>query len=362
MLNTTTMSNRFVPPAQLHDTWRQWHTNEPNLRARDLAHCLGVSEGELVACRIGDAVMRLDGPWDDLIRELPKLGQVKVVTRNEGCRHEKVGTFGNIDLGPATGVVLNDTIDLRIFLRHWRHGYAVTEFSGGCKLDSLQFFDADGSAIHKIYRTDATDFSAWLRLSARFTAAVQTPLLEPRTVIDPLPQLLTDDAVDVAALRADWRAMLDGPHEFIDMLRSHRISRLQAMRLAGPDLANRVDNASIRLAFEQVRDSGLSIMVFTASQGVVQIHNGSVQSIEQSGGWLNVLDGGFKLRLRIDLVAEAWVVEKPCQSGPVRSLDLYDADGVQIVQLFGLRKPNMPQQPAWHKLLDGLPSREDVAV
>ncbi|HET7267845.1 MAG TPA: ChuX/HutX family heme-like substrate-binding protein, partial [Oleiagrimonas sp.] len=102
MLHNTPMSIRSVPPAQLHDTWRQWRINEPDLRARDLAQCLGVSEGEMVACRVGDSVMRLDGPWDDLIRALPKLGPVMALTRNESCVHEKTGAYDHVDLGAAT--------------------------------------------------------------------------------------------------------------------------------------------------------------------------------------------------------------------------------------------------------------------
>lgn len=358
MLNTTPMSTRAVSPVELHDTWRQWRINEPNLRARDLAHCLGVSEGELVACRVGDAVIRLDGPWDDLIRELPKLGPIMALTRNESCVHEKKGAYDHVDLGPAMGVVLNGAIDLRIFLKHWRHGYAVTEISRGRKLDSLQFFDGSGTAIHKIYRTEATDHSAWLRLIAQFTAGVQTPLLEAHTVADPLPHLLADDAVDIESLRAGWRAMTDGPHQFYGLLRRHKVTRLQAARLAGREFTRPVDNGSVRVILERASDSGLPIMVFTGSTGVVQIHGGPVQNIKPMGEWLNVLDDDFNLHLRMDHVAESWVVDKPTADGPVRSLELYDAEGMQIVQVFGLRKPGRPQQPAWHRLADELPTLE----
>ncbi|HET7268645.1 MAG TPA: ChuX/HutX family heme-like substrate-binding protein, partial [Oleiagrimonas sp.] len=307
-------------------------------------------------------VMRLDGPWDDLIRALPKLGPVMALTRNESCVHEKTGAYDHVDLGAATGVVLNGAIDLRIFLKHWRHGYAVTELSRGRKLDSLQFFDADGTAIHKIYRTDATDYSAWLRLTAQFTAAVQTPLLEPRTVANPLPHLLTDAAVDVQALRDGWRTMRDGPHEFLDLLRRQRVTRLQAARLAGDEFARPVNNDAVRSTLESARDSGMPLMVFVASRGVVQIHAGTVHKVVQTGDWLNVLDADFSLHLRTDHIAESWVVDKPAQDGPVRSLDLYDADGMQIMQVFGLRKPNTPQQPQWHALMDGLETREHVSA
>lgn len=357
MLNTPSMSTRSVPPAQLHDTWRQWRADKPNLRARDLAANLGVSEGELVACRCGDGVTRLDGPWDDLIRELPCLGPVMALTRNESCVHEKKGAYGNVDLGKFMGVVLNEAIDLRIFLKHWRHGYAVTETSRGRTLDSLQFFDGDGTAIHKIYRTEASDHAAWLRLVAKFTAGVQTPLLEARTVADPLPHLLEDSAVDVEALRDGWRAMRD-PHDFYGLLRKRRVTRLQALHVVGREFARRVDDRSIRIVLDSACDSGLPIMVFTGSPGVVQIHGGPVHNIKAMGDWLNVLDDDFNLHLRTDHIAESWVVDKPSPDGPVTSLELYDGYGAQIVQVFGLRKPGRPQLEDWHRLAQSLPDPE----
>lgn len=357
MLNTTPMTSRPMPPAQLHDAWRQLRVSEPSLRARDMATHLGVSEGELVACRCGDGVIRLDGPWDDLIRELPRLGPVMALTRNTSCVHEKKGAYDHVDLGKTMGVVLNEAIDLRIFLRHWRHGYAVTEQTRGRLLDSLQFFDGDGTAVHKIYLTDGSDRAAWIRLVARFTAPVQTPLLEARTVPNPLPYLLEDSAVDGEALRAGWRAMRD-PHDFYALLKKSRVTRLQALRVVGREFAHRVDNTAVRVVLDSARSSGLPIMVFTGSPGVVQIHSGPVHRIKATGPWLNVLDDDFNLHLRVDHVAESWVVDKPSPDGPVTSLELYDTGGNQIMQVFGKRKPGLPQLEAWHQLAGSLPEPE----
>ena len=59
-----------LPPVQLRDAWAELHRREPELRARDLAERLGVSEGELLASRCGEGVTRLEGPWPALLQAL----------------------------------------------------------------------------------------------------------------------------------------------------------------------------------------------------------------------------------------------------------------------------------------------------
>ncbi|HWG11290.1 MAG TPA: ChuX/HutX family heme-like substrate-binding protein [Rhodanobacteraceae bacterium] len=362
MLNeSTAITTTVMPPAQLQQAWRELRTAEPMLRARDLAERLGVSEGELVASRCGDGdIVRLQGPWDELIRDLPALGRVMALTRNDSCVHEKKGEFDNIDLGPMMGVVLNEAIDLRIFLRHWRHwrhGYAVREESRGRTLESLQFFDGDGRAVHKVYLTDHSHREGWEQLLARFRAPEQSVVLEVREVADPLSASLDDAKVDVDALRAGWRAMRD-PHDFFALMKKHKTTRLQALHLVGREFARKVANESVRHVFERAAICGLPLMVFVGSPGVVQIHTGPVHNIKTMGPWLNVLDDDFNLHLRADHIAESWVVDKPSPDGPVTSLELYDANGVQIAQVFGKRKPGTPQLPPWRALAESLSDAE----
>jgi putative hemin transport protein len=348
-----------MPVLELRHAWERLRESEPNLRARDLAERIGVSEGELVASRCGEDIIRLQGPWAGLIHALPMLGRVMVLTRNDSCVHEKKGTFGHIEIGGSMGVVLDEAIDLRLFLTHWKYGFAVTETSHGRLLHSLQFFDADGQAVHKIYRTDDTDVAAWNNLVGRCSAAVQSPLLELAKVDDPLPEQLQDKEVDPQALREGWRAMRD-PHDFFALLKKHRVTRVQALRIAGAEFAQRVENHAIGTVLETAAYSSLPIMVFVGSPGVVQIHTGRVRNIKRVGSWLNVLDADFNLHLREDHIAESWVVRKPTPEGPVTSLDLYDASGRQIVQIFGKRKPGIPELKAWRSLADSLPRTEQT--
>ncbi|WP_243048871.1 ChuX/HutX family heme-like substrate-binding protein [Dyella sp. RRB7] len=342
---------------ELLEAWRRLREDEPALRARDLAERLGVSEGELVASRCGDGVTRLDGPWPALIQALPELGHVMVLTRNDSCVHEKKGSFAHIEIAGAMGLVLNDAIDLRLFLKHWVFGFAVREESRGRWLQSLQFFDGDGCAVHKVYLTERSHHDAWSGLVGRFAAAVQSPLLAIQAVADPLPLQLGDEAVDVAALRDRWRHLRD-PHDFFAMLKKHQVTRTQALRLAGREFARPVPNSAMRTVLESAAQSGLPIMVFVGSAGVVQIHTGPVRHIKVMGPWLNVLDEDFNLHLREDHVATSWVVRKPSPEGHVTSLELYDAGGRQIAQVFGKRKPGIPELEAWRALADGLPDAE----
>ena len=358
MLNESA-SRTTDTPAQIRIAWQQLRESEPGLRARDLAERLSISEGELVASRCGESITRLEGPFANLIHALPTLGRVMVLTRNNSCVHEKKGSFSKIELGAVMGVVLDEAIDLRLFLNHWKHGFAVLEESRGRLLQSLQFFDGDGGAVHKVYLTQDSDMDAWHRLVERFTAATQTPLLELLAVAEPLPHVLNDDKVDVESLRNGWRSMRD-PHDFFALLRKQQLTRTQALRLVGSEFARPVENSSVHTVLESAATSGLPIMVFVGSPGVVQIHTGPVHNIKSMGPWLNVLDEDFNLHLREDHISESWVVQKPTPEGPVTSLEIYDAKGGQIVQLFGKRKPGAPELSEWRALAATLPAMESI--
>jgi putative hemin transport protein len=74
------------------------------------------------------------------------------------------------------------------------------------------------------------------------------------------------------------------------------------------------------------------------------------------GPWLNVLDPTFNLHLREDAIASSWVVRKPTRDGDVTSLELFDAAGFCFAQLFGQRKPGVPELESWRAVLQVLSS------
>jgi putative hemin transport protein len=340
-------------PAQLAAAWAQLREAEPKLRIRDAAAKLGASEAELLATRVPDGVIRLrQGSWKEIIGAAGALGEVMALTRNEHCVHERHGLYGELSGNGHVGLIVGEDIDLRIFFAPWRHGFAVTEQASDKPRHSLQFFDAQGAAVHKIYAADKTDMAAWQELVARFTADKQDP--EVKIEAAPAKPVLKADAeIDTAKLRAEWAALKD-THDFFPLLRRHKTAREQAFRLAGSDFAVRVDNGATRRMLRVVAEINLPIMVFTGNQGMIQIHSGPVKRLVATGPWFNVLDPKFNLHLRDTAVVSSWVVRKPTEDGVVTSLELFDAEGELIVSFFGKRKPGIPELPRWRDLVESL--------
>jgi putative hemin transport protein len=342
-----------APGARLRSAWQDARGTHPQARVRDIAAILGVPEASLVASQVGESARRLGTDFAALIRALPTLGEVMVLTRNQHCVHEKVGTFGRISIPGHIATVTNGEVDLRIFLNHWQHGFALAEaLPEGKTRRSLQFFDAEGVAVHKIYARADTDLTAWEALVAAHLAPVQDDSFAPVALPAPAP-LWPDAEIDVAALRQDWLALQD-THDFARMLRTHKAGRHQALRLVGEDLAFRLAPAAPRALLEAAADSATPIMVFTRNRGCIQIHTGPVHSIKVTGPWVNVLDARFDLHLREDAVAEAWVVRKPTRDGWLTSVELYDSAQEYFTLFFGGRKPGQPELEGWRGIVASL--------
>ncbi|MBO6636308.1 ChuX/HutX family heme-like substrate-binding protein [Parvibaculum sp.] len=329
---------------------------EPKLRARNLAERLGISEAELVALGSAQAtVTRLRPEWTAIIGAVGELGRVMALTRNESVVHERKGVYGKLEGGAHVGLIVGDDIDLRIFFSQWKYGFAQVErMEDGTTRRSLQFFDAQGTAIHKIYQTDKTDAAAFDALIERFATGASPLEIAPAAEAK---KPLADSEIDVAGFRNAWDAMTD-THQFHGLVTKFKVERLQGLRLAGESRARRVPQAALRATLETARDRGVPIMVFVGNPGMIQIHTGTVENLKPMGPWFNVLDEAFNLHLREDHIDSAWVVWKPTEDGTVTSLELFDKDGTLIATLFGKRKPGVPEDKAWREIVNGLTEKE----
>lgn len=343
-----------IPQADhIRESWRKLKTSG-TVRNRDIANTLKISEAELLASECGGDTTRLAGDFRDLVKRIPELGKVMALTRNDHAVHEKIGIYENISANGAMGMALGSDIDLRLFFSHWKLGYAVCEETvEGARNNSLQFFDASGRAVHKIFLREESNLPAYQRLVADFRAGDQTPheVVHAATVAE---QQRADEEIDRKGLRAGWEALKD-THEFFGLLKKFKVARTQALRLAGEDLAYSVPPSGVRRLLETVASTGLPIMVFVGNRGCIQIHSGAVHSIKIMGPWLNVLDPGFNLHLREDLIASVWVVQKPTDDGVVTSLEVFDQAGETIALLFGKRKPGIPESAQWRATVARLP-------
>ncbi|HLV23235.1 MAG TPA: ChuX/HutX family heme-like substrate-binding protein [Moheibacter sp.] len=331
----------------LKEKWNALKAEQPQMRIRNAADSLGVSEGELLATGVGENVTVLNPDFAGILSEVESLGKVMALTRNDECVHERKGVYLNGDFSnPHAQLFVGEDIDLRIFLSQWKFAFAVTE--GDRK--SLQFFGKDGLAIHKIYLTKDSNEEAFNKLIEKFKADEQVSGIETEAV-ETAPTEKPDNEIDVEGFQEAWRELKD-THEFFGMLRKFGVSRMQALRLAPhKSFAKKIDNEKIPTLLEQASARDLPIMVFVGNRGNIQIHTGKVKKVMWHGPWINVMDPNFNLHLDTTKIAETWVVRKPTADGVVTAIEVFNKAGEIIVQFFGKRKPGIPELEEWRTLV-----------
>ncbi|PPC76152.1 hemin-degrading factor [Pokkaliibacter plantistimulans] len=356
--STAAAIRESLPASQLFQSYQALMQAEPRLRARELAQRLGVSEGELLACRQGIDAWQLEPVFQDLLNSLEAVGRVMALTRNDQAVHERHGIYSNVSFSGEgrMGLVLNPDIDLRLFMQQWYCVFAVIENDR----HSLQFFSQQGVAVHKVYRTEETDGAAWEQLVEQFRLPEPQPLTftaaTTATLADQLPE-----AFDVDRFRLDWAALRD-VHEYHALLRKHRLSRTQALQQIGDDWAWHLPTAAAQQALTLASQRQCEVMVFVGNGGCIQIHSGPVSKLLETGPWFNVLDPDFNLHLRVDQIADIWAIERPSTDGIITSIECFNAAGESIMTLFGKRKPGQPELTLWRDLVAQVKQSQHAVV
>jgi putative hemin transport protein len=215
------------------------------MRHKDAAAAMGLSEGAAVAAHTGThdkalRATRLRGPWVELLQALELCGPVLALTRNETTVHEKTGVYEKVSGSDAMGIALGEAIDLRLFFSRWHAGFAVSEAAanpGVLPSLSLQFFNAQGVAVHKIFVRDATDRDAFQSVIDSFTAPDE-PVVFTAPEDKAVPR--EDSAIDTGGLSEAWRGMQD-THEFFGLLNKFGVERQQSFRLTEGEFTQRAE-------------------------------------------------------------------------------------------------------------------------
>ncbi len=337
------------------ERWARFRAENPQTRIRDAAAALGVSEAELLATEIGATVVRLTDNFDEILQEFHTLGRVMALTRNEEIVHERKGEYGAVEVMSGhgkMGLVLGDDIDLRIFFAHWKFGFAVKSENPRGTMRSFQFFDPSGTAIHKIFLTDASDSALYEKLVEKYRGDDQSPaiMIESQSAKSPEKD---DSEIDVEAFQKAWAELKD-THGFFPLLRKFGVAREQALRLADREMAFQVTTDSYQYVLKKASEMKLPVMVFVGNNGIIQIHTGEVENIVEARGWFNVLDEKFNLHIDQKNIASAWIVKKPTGDGTVSSLEIFNRKGENVALFFGKRKPGIPEKEEWRELLSSV--------
>jgi putative hemin transport protein len=333
---------------------RQARADNPKMRERDLARQIGISEAEFVAAWCGEGTLRIEPRVNDLLTGLEAVGEVMALTRNDSAVHEKIGIYDKVVTGTHNAMVLGELIDLRIFPKVWAHGFAVEKRDGDDIRRSLQFFDAEGEAVHKVHLRANSNLYAYQNLVTTLAVSDQS-----QRVLMAKPNAATEMGssgvvATIEDLRDRWSRLTD-THQFFGMLKALNLTRLQALDMVGQDYAWALDGEAVTAMFHHAVQEAIPIMCFVGNRGCIQIHKGPLQNVKPMGPWLNVMDETFHLHLRADHIRQAWVVRKPTKDGHVTSIEAYDAAGEMIIQFFGARHEGEAEREDWRFLAENLP-------
>ncbi|MEW6023777.1 MAG: ChuX/HutX family heme-like substrate-binding protein [Pseudomonadota bacterium] len=360
----------FASAATLAEQWESLRSQQPRLQTRDAARQLGVSEAELLATGIGRTVTRLQDNQHaprEIMRRALDLGRVMALTRNENGVIETTGTATRIkDKEEATpgaaddaerearmlniaGGYLGGPIDLRFQFPQWKHAFAVVQPGrDGAVSRSLQFFDAQGNAVHKLYVRSDAGVAVFDKLVTDFRHPQQDARLAIAPAVAKTPPK-PDGAIDVAEFRAAWTDMTD-VHQFNRIVSEFGMTREQAMRLGPAGMVRKVQPGAVRQLLEGAAKEGVAIMAFVGNGAVTQIYSGKIAKVAAAEGWFNVLDPDFNLHLRDSALRSGYVVRR----AGVTSVEFYDDQGELVVTFFGVRQPGKPQPQGWIDLAAGL--------
>ncbi|WP_338765568.1 ChuX/HutX family heme-like substrate-binding protein [Massilia sp. METH4] len=354
--------------ATLAERWTALRAEQPKLGIRDAAKQLNVSEAELLATGIGTTVTRLADTSHaprEIMRRALDLGKVMALTRNENGVIEVTGVATRIakqgDEGAKdaerearelniAGGYLGGPIDLRFHFAKWKHAFAVVQPGrDGAVSRSLQFFDENGTAIHKVYLKDDGKVAVFDKLVADF----RHPQQDGKLAIVPMAPKAAetpDAAVDVKEFQQAWKEMSD-VHQFNRIVAEFKLSREQALRLAPGGMVTKVTAQAVRRLLEQASAQQVPIMAFVGNGAVTQIYSGKVNKVQESAGYFNVLDPDFNLHLRDKAFKAGYVLQR----AGVTSVEFYDDKGELVVTFFGVRERGKPQPQAWLDLVAALP-------
>ena len=346
---------------EIYNKYISLKKENPNFRTKDIANTLGISEAELVASRVGNGVIKLKPEPQEILLSIEQLGSVMALTRNEHCVHERHGVYTNGSFSShgsmKMGLFVNPDIDLRLFMKHWVYCFSLTEKSEKRILRSFQFFDASGSAVHKIYALNESQIDTFNQITESFMdskAEWEIDVKDEENIFT----YSKDEDVDWKSFRQSWENLKD-THDFFPLLRKFNLNRQQAFRNIGCDFAYQVENVSSKKMLELAAEKNCEIMVFVANQGCIQIHTGPVNKLAEIGKWYNVLDPAFNMHLNTEGIAWTWVTKKPTIDGIVTALEVFDENANLIVTFFGKRKPGIPELDLWREIIGLLSEVKD---
>ncbi|MEZ5525825.1 MAG: ChuX/HutX family heme-like substrate-binding protein [Pseudomonadales bacterium] len=358
-MNHPALEIDYDPSDELKLRYELLCRQKPSLRAHDAARELNVSEAELVASRADDTSFHLLDRPEAILKALEKVGEILLVTRNEAAVLEKRGHLRNLSFNTQNGLLTGQNsgtgIDLRLLLNNWRYGFLVIDEANVGRSQSLQFFDASGQVVQKVYLTQNSNEIAFAKLVSQFISPNQPTFLD---IVSEKPRnpSMPEQSVQWHKVRESWQEM-QSSYDFFQLLIGSQVTRQQAYDNVGRDLAYEIVPSALEDLCQLASKTGLTLTFAVSNKGSMQFHCAAVGKIREHGGWLNILGEDVNLHINSRCLAQGWVVRKPNQGNPVTSVEFFDHDDQLVLQISAEQCVATPESTQWQNLVAQLQPR-----
>lgn len=308
---------------------RQAQSRNPQMRPRDLADNLGISEAEYVSAWLGKGTRCISSRPEDVFPLLTEVGPVMALTRNACAVHEMIGIFETFSPYHSTAECHGPGIKTHLTSRNWAYGFAVTKQRDAETHCSFQFFDEDGTAVQKIHSRPTTDMPAWSRIEQQL--ALKT---DPDDIMSRLQSRNLSNPAQKITIR-DLETIFDGCEANVEY--------------------RRLSPAASEQMLNTVAATGLPLVCKVSSAGCLQTHEGVVRKIVPMGPWINIMDERFHMHLRIDQLLATYVVRRTNGQKIRTSLEAYDPSGARAIYFSSLSDGTTETENSWQSIIAELP-------
>lgn len=310
-------------------------------RARNAAQIMGISE--LLYVLLGDLVrikFIAKRDFKALLNAISGL-YAMVLTRNDTVVLEHSGIL-NLE-------------EYESGLIGWRADEWQTEFELSCwdyaiwiegeARPTIQFYDAAGDAIHKIFAVKETDVSAFTRIiepflqdpydwareagvGATFLNADRDTGIEHWFFTKLKNQITGQEGttncqmIDKEALLLDWR-LLAHRNNIGPLFKQYKISRPRGYALLSEGVFQ-LEYALLQHLFTSVKEQQLGVKITVTNAGALQTHRGGLNKMVTVGPWFNVLDPKFNMHLMESEIATVWLLTKGFDDDYLAHIECFD--------------------------------------
>ncbi len=357
-MNHPALEIDYDPSDELKLRYELLCQQHPNLRSREAAKRLNVTEAELLASCANDTSFHLMNHPEALLSALQTVGEVLIVTRNESVILEKKGTFKDLVFDTQNGfkILKSDSLGLHLLLNSCRYTFLVIEEKHIGHRKSLQFFDRHGQAVQKIYLTQNSNEQAFEKIITRFISSYQPTYLDISKDETDKQSASKQQATKWPALSEDGQT-IQSSHDFFKLLIGRNVSRQQAYDNVGRDLAYEIVPSALQPLCEMAKQDNISLTLAVGNSACMQFHSGPVDKAGEHGQWFNMLNSDFNLYTNSHRITQAWVIRKPQQGNPITLIEFFDDQDHLALQITAINKPDIPESSQWRELVAQLPPR-----